>query len=413
MKIYELTLEQRINYLLENNYLDRQQADLLLKRQTISKDLADSLSENQIGSFSLPYGFATDFLVDGKDYLVPMTIEEPSVIAAASNGAKRIKNSGGFKTFPSERIVYGQIVLEKITDTEFAQLEQKSSEIFDFAQNAHPSLIKRGGGVVSLEFNRYDEFTEIELGINTVDAMGANLVNTILEKTSQKIVELTNDDVLCSILSNSGQGQVITVEARVDFDQLKTKKMTGEQVANRIVLLSSFAQKSVKRAITHNKGIMNGIDAVLLATGNDFRAQEAAAHSFAFESGKYQPFSHWYIEDGQLVGTLKMPIELGSVGGAIRALPMAQLSLAIMKISNSKELQSVVGAVGLANNLSAIRALVTTGIQAGHMGLQSKSLAISVGAVGEEIQLVSEKLNRSKDYTTKNAENILKELREK
>lgn len=413
MKIYELTLEQRIKYLLENEYIDQRQADLLLKRQTISKDLADSLSENQIGSFSLPYGFATDFLVNGKDYLVPMTIEEPSVIAAASNGAKRIKSSGGFKTFPSKRIVYGQIVLEKITDIDFEQLEQNSSEIFNFAQNAHPSLLRRGGGVVSLKFNCYDEFTEIELGIDTVDAMGANMVNTILEKTAHKIVELTNDDVLCSILSNSGQGQVITVEARVDFAQLGTKDMTGEQAANRIVQLSSFAQKSVKRAITHNKGIMNGIDAVLLATGNDFRAQEAAAHSFAFESGQYQPFSEWHIEDAQLVGTLKMPIELGSVGGAIRALPMAQLSLAIMKIKDSQELQSVVGAVGLANNLSAIRALVTTGIQAGHMGLQSKSLAVSAGAVGSEIHAVAEKLNQTKDYTIKNAENILKELREK
>ncbi|KRK96583.1 hydroxymethylglutaryl-CoA reductase, degradative [Companilactobacillus futsaii] len=413
MKIYELTLEQRIDYLLNNNYLNKRQADLLLKRQTISKDLADSLSENQIGSFSLPYGFATDFFVNGKDYLVPMVIEEPSVIAAASNGAKRIKNSGGFKTFPSKRIVYGQIVLEKITDDHFMQLEQNSSEIFNFAQNAHPSLIKRGGGVVSLKFNHCDEFTEVELGIDTVDAMGANMVNSILEKTAHKIVELTNDDVLCSILSNSGQGQVITVEARVDFAQLGTKKMTGKQVADRIVQLSSFAQKSVKRAITHNKGIMNGIDAVLLATGNDFRAQEAAAHSFAFESGQYQPFSEWHLENNQLVGTLKMPIELGSVGGAIRALPMAQLSLAIMKIKNSQELQSVVGAVGLANNLSAIRALVTTGIQAGHMGLQSKSLAISAGAIGPEIHAVADKLNRSKDYTIKNAENILKELREK
>lgn len=413
MKIYELTLEQRIKYLLENEYIDQRQADSLLKRQTISKDLADSLSENQIGSFSLPYGFATDFLVNGKDYLVPMTIEEPSVIAAASNGAKRIKSCGGFKAFPSKRIVYGQIVLEKITDADFEQLEQNNSEIFSFAQNAHPSLLRRGGGVVSLKFNRYDDFTEVELGIDTVDAMGANMVNTILEKTAHKIVELTNDDVLCSILSNSGQGQVITVEARVDFAQLGTKDMTGEQVANRIVQLSSFAQKSVKRAITHNKGIMNGIDAVLLATGNDFRAQEAAAHSFAFESGQYQPFSEWHIEDAQLIGTLKMPIELGSVGGAIRALPMAQLSLAIMKIKDSQELQSVVGAVGLANNLSAIRALVTTGIQAGHMGLQSKSLAVSAGAVGSEIHAVAKKLNQTKDYTIKNAENILKELREK
>lgn len=413
MKIYEMTDEQRIKLLLDGGYINQNQAELLRSRQTISTDLADSLSENQIGSFSLPYGFATDFLIDGKNYLVPMVIEEPSVIAAASNAAKRIKNSGGFKTYPTPRIVYGQIVLENITESDVAQLEQNDSEIFEFAQQAHPSLIKRGGGMVSLKFNHYDNFEEIELGIDTVDAMGANMVNTILEKTSQKISTMISGDVLCSILSNSGQGQVITVETSVEYDQLATKTMSGEDVAQRIVKLSTFAKKSIKRAITHNKGIMNGIDAVLLATGNDFRAQEAAAHSFAFESGQYQPFTEWHLANNKLVGTLKMPIELGSVGGAIKALPMAQLSLAIMKIQNSQQLQSVVGSVGLANNLSALRALVTTGIQAGHMGLQSKSLAISAGASGLEIEQVAQKLNQTKDYTLKNAENILMELRKK
>lgn len=413
MKIYEMTDEQRIKLLLDGGYIDQNQAELLRSRQTISTDLADSLSENQIGSFSLPYGFATDFLIDGQDYLVPMVIEEPSVIAAASNAAKRIKNSGGFKTYPTSRIVYGQIVLENITEAEIAELEKKDSEIFEFAQQAHPSLIKRGGGIVSLKFNHYDGFEEIELGIDTVDAMGANMVNTILEKTSKQLATMISGDVLCSILSNSGQGQVITVEASVDYSQLATKTMSGEEVAQRVVKLATFAKKSVKRAITHNKGIMNGIDAVLLATGNDFRAQEAAAHSFAFESGQYQPFTEWHLANDKLVGTLKMPIELGSVGGAIKAMPMAQLSLAIMKIQNSQQLQSVVGAVGLANNLSALRALVTTGIQAGHMGLQSKSLAISAGAIGMEIDQVAQKLNQTKNYTLKNAENILMELRKK
>jgi Hydroxymethylglutaryl-CoA reductase len=328
MKIYEMTDEQRIKLLLDGGYINQNQAELLRSRQTISTDLADSLSENQIGSFSLPYGFATDFLIDGKNYLVPMVIEEPSVIAAASNAAKRIKNSGGFKTYPTPRIVYGQIVLENITAADVSQLEQNDSGIFEFAQQAHPSLIKRGGGMVSLKFNHYDNFEEIELGIDTVDAMGANMVNTILEKTSQKISTMISGDVLCSILSNSGQGQVITVETSVEYDQLATKTMSGEDVAQRIVKLSTFAKKSIKRAITHNKGIMNGIDAVLLATGNDFRAQEAAAHSFAFESGRYQPLTEWHLANNKLVGTLKMPIELGSVGGAIKALPMAQLSLA-------------------------------------------------------------------------------------
>lgn len=413
MKIYEMTDEQRIKLLLDGKYITEDQADLLRKRQTISTDLADSLSENQVGSFSLPYGFATDFLVDGEEYLVPMVTEEPSVVAAASNGAKRVKLSGGFKTLPSARVVYGQIVLEKLTESEQLRLEQQRPEILEFAQKAHPSLLKRGGGVVSLDFYCHTNFTEIELGVNTVDAMGANLVNTILEKTAHYISELISGDILCSILSNSGQGQVITVTANIDFAQLATKTMSGQTVATRIVQLGQFAKESVKRAVTHNKGIMNGIDAVFLATGNDFRAQEAAAHSYALENGSYQPFSEWKIAGNQLIGTLQMPIELGSVGGAIRALPMAQLSLAIMKVNNSKQLQSIIGAVGLANNLSALRALVTTGIQAGHMSLQSKSLAVSAGAIGAEIQQVSAELNRTKDYTIKNAQNILTELREK
>ncbi|AUI71699.1 hydroxymethylglutaryl-CoA reductase, degradative [Companilactobacillus alimentarius] len=413
MKIYEMTNEQRIELLKKRGLINSKQAQGLKERQPITIDLANSLSENQIGVFSLPYGFATDFLIDGKDYVVPMVIEEPSVIAAASNAAKRIKNSGGFKTFPSERIVYGQIVLENLSVSDIEKLEQSCSEIFEFAQKAHPSLISRGGGVVSLKFNRYDDFLELELGIDTVDAMGANMVNSILEKTAQKITTMVSGDILCSILSNSGNGQVITAEAEIDFEQLKTKEMSGLEVAQRITRLAEFAKQSVKRAVTHNKGIMNGIDAVYLATGNDFRAQEAAAHSFAFETGQYQPFSTWKIQNDHLVGTLKMPVELGSVGGAISALPMAQMSLAIMKIESSKQLQSIIAAVGLANNLSALRALVTTGIQAGHMSLQSKSLAVSVGAEGEEIVEVSKILNQTKNYTIANAKQILTRLRGK
>jgi len=413
MKIYEMTNEQRVKLLLDGDYINGRQAEILKSRQTISTDLANSLSENQIGSFSLPYGFATDFLVNGIDYLVPMVTEEPSVIAAASNGAKRIKNSGGFKTFTNDKVVYGQIVLENLTDSDMTILARQDSEIFEFAQQAHPSLISRGGGVVSLKFNHYGDFEELELGIDTVDAMGANMVNSILEKTAQKVASMISGDVLCSILSNSGQGQVVTVEAEVDYEQLATKTMAGSEVAQRIIKLTDFAKKSVKRAVTHNKGIMNGIDAVYLATGNDFRAEEAAAHSFAYETGEYQPFTEWHLHDERLVGTLKIPIELGSVGGAISALPMAQMSLAILKVKNSAELQAVVGAVGLANNLSALRALVTTGIQAGHMGLQSKSLAVSAGATGEEIEQVSKILNESKNYTIKNAQDILLQLRGK
>ncbi|WP_125760416.1 hydroxymethylglutaryl-CoA reductase, degradative [Companilactobacillus hulinensis] len=411
MKLYEMTDEERIQYLLDHKYINQDQANLLSSRNPLSQELSDSLSENQLGVFGLPYGFATDVVVNGKDYIVPMSIEEPSVIAAASNGAKRIKNSGGFKVSTSSHIVYGQIVLEDVNENTLNLLQNKKSLILQIANGAHPSLIKRGGGVSSVEFVSYGDMIEVELGVDTVDAMGANLVNTILEITSRKVSEITSCNVLCSILSNSGEGQVVDVNAEVSFEQLATKKMPGEEVAERIVSLTGFAQKSVKRAITHNKGIMNGIDAVIASTGNDFRAQEAAAHAFAIQSGSYQPLSDWRIVDGHLEGKLTIPIEAGSVGGAISSMPMAQLSLSIMKIQNSQELRSVIGAIGLANNLSALRALVTTGIQAGHMSLQSKSLAISAGAVGEEINKVARELNRQKNYSLANAKEVLKELR--
>ncbi|WP_334330121.1 hydroxymethylglutaryl-CoA reductase, degradative [Companilactobacillus sp. HBUAS59699] len=412
MKLYELTDEERIKYLLVNDYIDNKQADLLKSREPLSQDLADSLSENQVGVFGLPYGFATDFKINGKDYVVPMSIEEPSVIAAASNGAKRIRNSGGFSVNVSDHIVYGQIVLESVEEDTLTLLKAQHDAILKVANEAHPSLIRRGGGVRTLEFHKYDNLIELELGVDTVDAMGANIVNTILEKTSKEVAAITGCNVLCSILSNSGEGQLVDVQVDVEFEQLSTKTMSGSEVAQRIVSLTEFAKKSVKRAVTHNKGIMNGIDAVILASGNDFRAQEAAAHEYAARSG-YQPLSNWQIEDDRLHGRLLMPIEVGSVGGAISSMPMAQLTLAIMHISGSKELRSVIGAVGLANNLSALRALVTTGIQAGHMSLQSKSLAVSAGAIGAEIDLVAAQLNSEKNYSLENAKKVLRELRNK
>ncbi|WP_125587834.1 hydroxymethylglutaryl-CoA reductase, degradative [Companilactobacillus jidongensis] len=413
MKLYELTDEERINYLLEANYITTEQADFLKSRKSLPEDLADSLSENQIGIFGLPYGFATDFTVNGKDYIIPMSIEEPSVIAAASNGAKRIRNSGGFKASVGKHIVYGQIVLESVKVDTFDLLNQNHNDIIQFANDAHPSLIKRGGGISSLELHKYDDMIELEIGVDTVDAMGANIVNTILEKTAKKVAFITDCDVLCSILSNSGVGQVVTVQADVDFDKLSTSTMSGQEVAQRIVMLTKFARQSVKRAITHNKGIMNGVDAVVMATGNDYRAQEAAAQEFASQTGRYSPLSNWTIINGRLHGELTMPVEIGSVGGAISSMPMAQLSLSMMKVYGSKELRAVIGAVGLANNLSALRALVTTGIQAGHMSLQSKSLAVTAGAVGNEIKLVAAELNNQKNYSLDNAKKVLKELRNK
>lgn len=411
MKLYEMNNDQRIDYLVEHGNLNAEQADFLRAGDPLSLDLANSLSENQIGIFGLPYGFATDFLVNGKEYLVPMSIEEPSVIAAASNGAQRVKRNGGFTVETSQHIMYGQIVLENAGSDELDILTENSKLIKDLAISARPSLKRHGGGIYELSSSIIGDNVEIDLGVATGDAMGANIVNSMLEAISPKISELTGKDILCAILSNDGEHQVVKVKAEINFDDLKTKDMSGADVASRIVKLTKFAQLSKMRAVTHNKGIMNGVDAVLIATGNDFRAEEAAAHSYFADRREYKPFSDWNTVDNKLVGTLEMPVEIGTVGGAIKALPMAQISLAIMNINSSQELQAVIGSVGLANNLSALRALVTTGIQAGHMSLQSKSLAVSAGAKGEEISIISKQLNESKEYTLENATELLKKLR--
>ncbi|AKP68127.1 hydroxymethylglutaryl-CoA reductase, degradative [Companilactobacillus ginsenosidimutans] len=411
MKLYEMNNDQRIDYLVEHGNLNAEQADFLRAGDPLSLDLANSLSENQIGIFGLPYGFATDFLVNGKEYSVPMSIEEPSVIAAASNGAQRVKRNGGFTVETSQHIMYGQIVLENAGSDELDILTENSKLIKDLAISARPSLKRHGGGIYELSSSIIGDNVEIDLGVATGDAMGANIVNSMLEAISPKISELTGKDILCAILSNDGEHQVVKVKAEINFDDLKTKDMSGADVASRIVKLTKFAQLSKMRAVTHNKGIMNGVDAVLIATGNDFRAEEAAAHSYFADRREYKPFSDWNTVDNKLVGTLEMPVEIGTVGGAIKALPMAQISLAIMNINSSQELQAVIGSVGLANNLSALRALVTTGIQAGHMSLQSKSLAVSAGAKGEEISIISKQLNESKEYTLENATELLKKLR--
>ncbi|WP_099974379.1 hydroxymethylglutaryl-CoA reductase, degradative [Lactobacillus terrae] len=409
MKLYEMSNQERLDYLIENNYLTAQQAQILSDRDVISEDLARSLSENQIGAFSLPYGFATDVVVNGKEYIVPMVTEEPSVVAAASNGAKRVKNSGGFKVQPTTRNIFGQIILKPNNPQTLEMLNHSLAELTDLGNESRPSLVKRGGGIVGMYVDEVGEFLEIVIQFDTVDAMGANIVNSMLEVIAHRVTELTNEDILSSILSNSGIGQIVKAEAKLNFEDLATKDLDGQMVAEKIVQLNDFAHQSYRRAVTNNKGIMNGIDAIYLATGNDFRAEEAAAHST--QDRPYAPFSDWKIINNQLIGTLEMPIEIGSVGGAISSLPMAQISLAMMKIEDSKELQSVVSAVGLANNLSAMRALVSTGIQKGHMSLQSKSLAVSAGAKGSEIEEVSKRMNELKEYNLDLAKKILGELR--
>ncbi len=345
-----------------------------------------------------------------KKYLMPMATEEPSVIAAASNGAQRVAKNGGFITTMQPRLVVGQVVLKAMTRSQVQWLQTQQATIKAIANAAKPSLVQRGGGVMEVRFRSMDDFLSVDLLINPSEAMGANSVNTMAEAVKQWLLE-QDLPVLTAILSNNGQDSVQTVTARVNVRDLATMTMDGQQVATRIADLSALAQVDVYRAVTHNKGIMNGIDAALLASGNDWRANEAAAHAYASRSGQYRGLSQWQLEGDELVGTLTMPLQVGVVGGSIKVLPQSKLNYQLSQIQTAAELASVILSLGLAQNLAALRALASTGIQAGHMQLQYRALAMQVGATTAEIEPLVKLLRATPQVDTRVAERLLAQLR--
>ncbi|MGR3741459.1 hydroxymethylglutaryl-CoA reductase, degradative [Companilactobacillus sp. DQM5] len=407
-KFYELTVKKRIEKLFEEKKIDLNEKDFLVKTIDDNNSVT-SLSENVVGTVSIPFSVIYPFKVNGKDYVVPMSTEEPSVVAAASNIANRtIEN--GFKSIIDEKFVVGQIVWQTnqlISDN----INDEIESIERIIKETKPSLIKRGGGLVSHQINTYEDFVELLLYIDTVDAMGANIVNSLCEKIAAYLDDKLEITHLIAILSNDGSRQLVTSKVEIDFDQLKTREISGATVAEKISALSEFTQLSPYRAVTNNKGILNGIFAVLSATGNDTRAISAAVQIYLKNKNS---LSTWYIKDKKLIGELTMPMTIGSVGGAISSLKTSQIAMKLIGIKDVKEFAKVVASVGLANNLAAMRALVTTGIQSGHMKLQSKSLAISAGAITEEeIVTVSSELNKQEKYDLKTAKNILENLRGK
>ncbi|GKQ43112.1 3-hydroxy-3-methylglutaryl coenzyme A reductase [Companilactobacillus sp. RD055328] len=405
-KFYELSDNQRIDELVKLDYLDSTDKELL-QHQDVDKIKA--LSENTIGITSLPMSVVYPIIVNGKKYVVPMATEEPSVVAAASNGAQRANKNGGFVASITEKLVVGQIVWE-VNDVEKLEREllMYTDELADFVQEARPSLINRGGGLDAFQINTYDRFVELLIYIDTVDAMGANIVNSICEYVANKLDQKINMTHLIAVLSNDGSEQIVNVTTKIKLEDLATKNIQGETVAKKIAALSDFTQQSLFRDSTNNKGILNGVFAALIATGNDTRAVSAAVTSFNNAS-----LSKWHIENNQLVGELEIPMPIGTVGGAISSLDSSQVALKLLNVESAKELAQVVASIGLANNLSAMRALVTSGIQSGHMNLQSKSLAISAGAQNDEIELIAKKLNKLKKYDLATAKNMLNEIRGK
>ncbi|SKR68995.1 3-hydroxy-3-methylglutaryl-coenzyme A reductase [Mycobacteroides abscessus subsp. abscessus] len=414
-----LSREDKLEQLESYGWLSSDNHDILLNHPLIDEDIANSLIENVIGQGTLPVGLLPEIIVDDQPYVVPMMVEEPSVVAAASYGAKLVNNTGGFKTVSSQRLMIGQIVFDGVTDTESLSqaIQDKEAQIHQIADEAYPSIKARGGGYQKIEIDSFpkQQLLSLKVYVDTKDAMGANMLNTILEAITAHLKnEFPDKDVLMSILSNHATASVVKVQGEIDIKDLNKGGRDGEAVARRMERASVLAQVDIHRAATHNKGVMNGIHAVVLATGNDTRGAEASAHAYASRDGQYRGIATWkYDQERQrLIGTIEVPMTLAIVGGGTKVLPIAKASLDLLNVKSAQELGHVVVAVGLAQNFSACRALVSEGIQQGHMSLQYKSLAIIVGAKGDEIAQVADALKQEDKANSAKAKAILEQIRQ-
>ncbi|KTW08774.1 hydroxymethylglutaryl-CoA reductase, degradative [Staphylococcus warneri] len=414
-----LSREDKLEQLESYGWLSSDNHDILLNHPLIDEDIANSLIENVIGQGTLPVGLLPEIIVDDQPYVVPMMVEEPSVVAAASYGAKLVNNTGGFKTVSSQRLMIGQIVFDGVTDTESLSqaIQDKEAQIHQIADEAYPSIKARGGGYQKIEIDSFpkQQLLSLKVYVDTKDAMGANMLNTILEAITAHLKnEFPDKDVLMSILSNHATASVVKVQGEIDIKDLNKGGRDGEAVVRRMERASVLAQVDIHRAATHNKGVMNGIHAVVLATGNDTRGAEASAHAYASRDGQYRGIATWkYDQERQrLIGTIEVPMTLAIVGGGTKVLPIAKASLDLLNVKSAQELGHVVAAVGLAQNFSACRALVSEGIQQGHMSLQYKSLAIIVGAKGDEIAQVADALKQEDKANSAKAKAILEQIRQ-
>ena len=420
---YKLTLEERRHTLataLGLGVEDTAQLDGRL----LDEETANHMVENVIGVYGLPLGIGLNFQINGKDFLVPMCVEEPSVVAAASNAARMVRTGGGFVAEADDPIMISQIQLVDVRDTVHAKkrIEAHASEIILACDRAYPSLIARGGGTRGIEVRLLEpESTErlgmmvVHLHVDVRDAMGANLVNTIAEAVADRLAELAEATVGLRILSNLADRRCVRVKARIPAAILAAENHDGETVRDGIVSASRFAELDPYRAATHNKGIMNGVDAVVIATGNDWRGVEAGAHAYAATLGAhggYGPLCTWKVgSDGALEGQIELPMAIGTVGGTLKVHPGARLALRILGTERAWELGMVMAAVGMASNLAALRAMASDGIQRGHMSLHARSVALGVGAAGDEIELVAAELARLGDVRPERAIAILQQLK--
>ncbi|MCH5463045.1 hydroxymethylglutaryl-CoA reductase, degradative [Lactobacillus sp. LC28-10] len=411
-QFYKRTPEERLAIIADQLGLSKPEQQVL-KQHATADDLS-LLVENYLTTYQLPEGIAVNFRVNDHDYVVPMVTEEPSVIAAASNGAKQLAKAGGIKATVNSRLLTGQVVLSDVKV--FASIDDwvalHQNELLDAARQAHPSIVKRGGGPKSIRTRDLGEgFVSIDLVVDVKAAMGANMMNTMLEAVADVVQNKLHHTTLFSILSNAGDQSLTTATVSVPVAQLADEQQKAQQVATRIAQASRIAQLDPMRAVTHNKGIMNGVDAVVLAMGNDWRAIESASHAYAAVDGQYRGLSQWQLEDDQLTGTLTLPMPIGTVGGATKVLPLVGINQKIASIDSPEELMMVIVSVGLAQNFAALKALVTSGIQQGHMKMQLRSLAMSVGASAVEVPALVNQLIKASDPNEASARRLLEQIR--
>ena len=411
----KLSPTERIEALLKEGLLTWDEAQILKEQKGLPLSIADQLTENVLSTFDLPFSLAPYFLINGRDYVLPMVTEEPSVVAAASFAAKLIQRSGGFTTQVHQRQMIGEIALTEVEDVEVASrriLEDKET-LLQLANEAYPSIVKRGGGARDLWVENKGDFLIVYLAVDPKEAMGANMLNTMLEALTDRIHELSGGQALMAILSNLATRSLVSARCAIDFKALSRNPDEAIEIAHRMELASQLAQVDPYRAATHNKGIFNGIDALVLATGNDWRAIEAGAHAYAAQSGSYKGLSHWtsHPEEKKLYGEITLPMPVATKGGSIGLNPTVQVSHRLLGEPSAIELAGIIASLGLAQNLAALKALVTTGIQAGHMKLQARSLALLAGAKEEEVPRLVSQLLENKPFNLEKAQTLLQELR--
>lgn len=416
---YKMDVEERRELIKSKFNLDIANQETLFSNEALSLETADKMIENVIGTFQLPLGLGLNFLINEKEYIVPMAVEEPSIIASASFIAKVVRDAGGFKTTATERVMIGQIQVVGCENFKYAkeQILNNKEVLINEANAAYPSLQTRGGGAEDLDVrilnesgSEYSQMLVVHLYVNTCDAMGANIINTMVESLAPTIEDLAKGKVYLRILSNYADRSLAKATCEIPVELLETNGFTGEEVRDGVIHAYEFAASDPYRAVTHNKGIMNGIDPVIIATGNDWRAVEAGAHAYASRSGQYSSMTVWSKnERGDLVGELELPMSLGIVGGASRVHPMSGLVYQILDVDSASELAQVIVAVGLAQNLGALRALVTDGIQKGHMALHSRSVAMAAGATGDLVDKIAKQMVAERQIRVGRAEELMRE----